>query len=138
MVYLAFVIDVSVRKIVGWRVSTSMTTGFVLAAFNRKICQRCPENGGGLVNHSDRGSQCLSIKYNGRLAETGKDPLVGSVGDSYDKAMAESIIGLFKTEVINFMRTGKSVGQIEWETMAWVSWYNSECLHSAILYVKPQ
>ena len=138
MVYVAFVIDVSARKIVGWRVSTSMTTSFVLAAFNRKICQRCPENGGGLVNHSDLGSQYLSIKYSERLAETGIDPLVGSVGDSYDKAMAESIIGLFKTEVINFMRTWKCVGQIEWETMAWVSWYNSECLHSAIGYVTPQ
>ena len=103
MVCVAFVIDVSARKVVGWRVSTSMTTGFVLAAFNRKICQRCPENGGGLVNHSDRGSQCLSIKYSERLAETGTGPLVSSVGDSYDNAMAENIIGLFKTEVINFM-----------------------------------
>ena len=84
MVYVAFVIDVSARKIVGWRVSKSMTTGFVLTAFNRKICQRCPENGGGLVNHSDRGSQYLSIKYSGRLAETGIDPLDGSVSDSYD------------------------------------------------------
>ena len=138
MVYVAFVIDVSARKIVGWRVSTSMTTGFVLAAFNRKICQRCPENGGGLVNHSDLGSQYLSIKYSERLAETGIDPLVGGVGDSYDNAMAESIIGLFKTEVINFMGPWKCVGQIEWETMAWVSWYNSECLHSAIGYVTPQ
>ena len=138
MVYVAFVIDVSARKVVGWRVSTSMTTGFVLAAFNRKICQRCSENGGGLVNHSDLGSQYLSIKYSERLAETGIDPLVGSVGDSYDKAMAESIIGLFKTEVINFMVPWKCVGQIEWETMAWVSWYNSECLHSAIGYVTPQ
>ena len=138
MVYVAFVIDVSARKIVGWSVSTSMTTGFVLTAFNRKICQRCPENGGVLVNHSDRGSQCLSIKHSERLAERGIDPLVGSVGDSYDKAMAESIIGLFKTEVINFIGPWKCVGQIEWETMAWVSWYNSECLHSAIGYVTPQ
>ena len=103
MVCMAFVIDLSARKIVGWSVPTSITTGFVLAAFNRKICQRCPENGGGAVNHSDRGSQCLSIKYSERLAETGIDPLVGSVGDSYDNAMAENIIGLFKTEVINFM-----------------------------------
>ena len=132
MVYVAFVIDVSARKIVGWRVSTSMTTGFVLDALNRTICQRCPENGGGLVHHSDRGSQYLSIKYSERLAETGIDSSVGSVGDSYYNAMAESIIGLFKTEVINFMGPWKCVGQIEWETMAWVSWYNSECLHSAI------
>lgn len=85
-----------------------------------------------MVNHSDLGSQYLSIKYSERLAETGIDTLVGSVGDCYDNAMAESIIGLFKTEVINFMGPWKCVGQIEWETMAWVSWYNSECLHSAI------
>ena len=88
-----------------------------------------------MVNHSDLGSQYLSIKYSERLAETGIDPLVGSVGDSYDNAMAESIIGLFKTEVINFMGPWKCVGQIEWETTAWVSCYNSECLHSAIGYV---
>lgn len=138
MVYVAFVIDVFARKIVGWRVSTSMTTGFVLDALNQAICQRCPENGSGLIHHSDRGSQYLSIKYTERLAEAGIDPSVGSVGDSYDNAMAETIIGLFKTEVINFMGPWKSVGQIEWETMAWVSWYNSERLHSAIGYVPPQ
>lgn len=132
------IIDVFARKIVGWRVSTSMTTGFVLDALNQAICQRCPENGSGLVHHSDRGSQYLSIKYTERLAEAGIDPSVGSVGDNYDNAMAETIIGLFKTEVINFMAPWKSVGQIEWETMAWVSWYNSERLHSAIGYVPPQ
>ncbi len=138
MVYVAFVIDVFARKIVGWRVSTSMTTGFVLDAFNQAIYQRCPENGSGLVHHSDRGSQYLSIKYTGRLAEAGIDPSVGSVGDSYDNAMAETIIGLFNAEVINFMGPWKSVGQIEWEAMAWVSWYNSERRHSAIGYVPPQ
>lgn len=84
MVYVAFVIDVFARKIVGWRVSTSMTTGFVLDALNQVICQRCPENGSGLVHHSGRGSQYLSIKYTERLAEAGIDPSVGSVGDSYD------------------------------------------------------
>lgn len=138
MVYVAFVIDVFARKIVGWRVSTSMTTGFVLDALNQAICQRCPENGSGLVHHSDRGSQYLSIKYTERLAEAGIDPSVGSVGDSYDNATAETIIGLFKTEVINFMGPWKSMGQIEWQTMAWVNWYNSERLHSAIGYVPPQ
>jgi transposase InsO family protein len=86
MVYVAFVIDVFARKIVGWRVSTSMTTGFVLDALNQAICQRCPENGSGLVHHSDRGSQYVSIKYTERLAEAGIDPSVGSVGDSYDNA----------------------------------------------------
>jgi len=93
MVYVAFVIDVFARKIVGWRVSTSMTTSFVLDALNQAICQRCPSEGDNLVHHSDRGSQYLAIKYTERLAEAGIDPSVGSVGDSYDNALAESTIG---------------------------------------------
>ena len=97
MVYVAFVIDVFARKIVGWRVSTSMTTSFVLDALNQAICQRAPSEADKLIHHSDRGSQYLSIKYTERLAEAGIDTSVGSVGDSYDNALAESIIGLFKT-----------------------------------------
>lgn len=138
MVYVAFVIDVFARKIVGWRVSTSMTTGFVLDALNQAICQRAPSEAGGLIHHSDRGSQYLSIKYAERLAEAGIDTSVGSVGDSYDNALAESIIGLFKTEVINFLGPWKSVSQVEWETLKWVDWYNTDRLHSAIGYVTPQ
>ncbi len=138
MVYVAFVIDVFARKIVGWRVSTSMTTGFVLDALNQAICQRAPSEAGGLIHHSDRGSQYLSIRYTERLAEAGIDTSVGSVGLSYDNALAESIIGLFKTEVINFIGPWKSVSQVEWETLKWVDWYNSERLHSAIGYVTPQ
>lgn len=138
MVYVAFVIDVFARKIVGWRVSTSMTTGFVLDALNQAICQRAPSEAGGLIHHSDRGSQYLSIKYTERLAEAGIDTSVGSVGDSYDNALAESIIGLFKTEVINFLGPWKSVSQVEWETLKWVDWYNTDRLHSAIGYVTPQ
>ena len=137
MVYVAFVIDVFARKIVGWRVSTSMTTGFVLGALNQAICQRAPSGADKLIHHSDRGSQYLSIKYTERLAEAGIDTSVGSVGDSYDNALAESIIGLFKTEVINFLGPWKSVGQVEWETLKWVNWYNTERLHSAIGYVTP-
>ena len=137
MVYVAFVIDVFARKIVGWRVSTSMTTGFVLDALNQAICQRAPSGADKLIHHSDRGSQYLSIKYTERLAEAGIDTSVGSVGDSYDNALAESIIGLFKTEVINFLGPWKSVGQVEWETLKWVNWYNTERLHSAIGYVTP-
>jgi putative transposase len=137
-VYVAFVIDVFARKVVGWRVSTSMTTGFVLDALNQAICQRAPSEAGGLIHHSDRGSQYLSIRYTERLAEAGIDTSVGSVGDSYDNALAESIIGLFKTEVINFLGPWKSVGQVEWETLKWVDWYNTERLHSAIGYVTPQ
>jgi putative transposase len=138
MVYVAFVIDVFARKIVGWRVSTSMTTSFVLDALNQAICQRCPSEADNLTHHSDRGSQYLAIKYTERLAESGIDPSVGSVGDSYDNALAESTIGLFKTEVINFLGPWKTVGQVEWETLKWVNWYNTERLHSAIGYVTPQ
>ncbi len=138
MVYVAFVIDVFARKIVGWRVSTSMTTSFVLDALNQAICQRCPSEADNLIHHSDRGSQYLAIKYTERLAEAGIDPSVGSVGDSYDNALAESTIGLFKTEVINFIGPWKSVARVEWETLKWVNWYNTERLHSAIGYVTPQ
>jgi len=135
-VYVAFVIDVFARKIVGWRVSTSMTAQFALDALNQAICQRMPSEAG-LVHHSDRGSQYLSIRYTERLAEEGIDPSVGSVGDSYDNALAESVIGLFKTEVINFLGPWKSMGQVEWQTLKWVAWYNAERLHSAINYMTP-
>ncbi len=137
MVYVAFVIDVFARSIVGWRVSTAMTTSFVLDALNQAICQRCPSEANELIHHSDRGSQYLSIKYTERLAEAGIDPSVGSVGDSYDNAMAESTIGLFKTEVINLFGPWKSAGQIEWETLKWVDWYNNKRLHGAIGYITP-
>ena len=95
------------------------------------------------IHHSDRGSQYLAIKYTERLAEAGIDPSVGSVsvgsvGDSYDNALAESTIGLFKTEVINFLGPWKIMGRVEWETLKWVNWYNTERLHSAIGYVTPQ
>lgn len=137
MVYVAFVIDVFARKIVGWRVSTSMTTGFVRDALNQAICERAPSAADGLVHHSDRGSQYLSIKYTECLAEAGIDTSVGSVADSYDNALAESIIGLFKTEVIKFLGPWKSVGQVEWETLKWVDWYNKTRLYSAIGYITP-
>lgn len=137
MVYVAFVIDVFARKIVGWRVSTSMATGFVLDALNQAICQRTPSEAGKPIHHSDRGSQYLSIRYTERLAEAGIDTSAGSVGDSYDTALAESIIGLFKTEVIKFLGPWKSVGQVEWETLKWVDWHNKARLHSAIGYVTP-
>lgn len=137
MVCVAFVIDVFARKIVGWRVSTSITTGFVLAALNQAICQRAPSEADKLIHHGDRGSQYLSIRCTERLAEAGIDTSVGSVGDSCDNALAESIIGLFKTEVIKFLGPWNSVGQVEWETLKWVDWYNNARLHSAIGYVTP-
>ncbi len=98
---MAFVIDVFDRRIVGWRVSTSMTTDFVLDALEQALYARQPENSDTLVHHSDRGSQSVSIRYTERLAEAGVEPSVGSRGDSYDNALAETINGLFKTEVIH-------------------------------------
>jgi len=99
--------------------------------------QRTPSEPG-LVHHSDRGSQYLSIKYTERLAEAGSDTSVGSVGDSYDNAVAESVIGLFKTEVIKFLGPWKPTAQVEWETLRCVAWYNDERLHSAIGYATPK
>ncbi len=97
-VYVAFVIDAFARRIVGWRVSRSMQAGFVLDALEQALHDRRPAETDGLVHHSDRGSQYVSIKYTERLADAGIEPSVGSVGDSYDNALAETVIGLFKTE----------------------------------------
>lgn len=138
VVYVAFVIDVFARKIVGWRVSKSMMTSFVLDALKQAICQRCPAEGCGLIHHSDRGSQYLSIRYTERLAEAGIDTWVGSVGDSYDNALAVTVIGLYKAEVIEFFGSWKSVSLVEWETLQWVSWYNTERIHGAIGHQPPQ
>ena len=118
-VYVAFVIDVFARRIVGWRVSTSMATQFVLDALEQAIWQRKTPDNKELIHHSDRGSQYLSIKYTERLIEVGIDPSVGTVGDSYDNALAECVIGLFKTEVINQIGPWKSMREVEWETLKW-------------------
>ena len=115
-----------------------MTTSFVLDALNQAICQRGPAKEGGLIHHSDRGSQYLSIRYTERLADAGIDTSVASVGDSYDNALAESVIGLFKAEVINFLGPWKSAGQVEWETLQWVSCYNAERLHGALGHITPK
>lgn len=136
-VYVAFVIDVFARRIVGWRVSTSMSTQFVLDALNQAVWQRKPHGGEGLIHHSDRGSQYLSIKYTERLAAAEIDASVGTVGDSYDNALAETIIGLFKTEVINRLGPWKSMREVEWETLRWVDWYNNRRLLSTIGYITP-
>ena len=116
--YAAFAIDVFARKIVGWRVPTSMTTSFVLDALSQAICQRCPAMGA-LTHHSDRGMQYLSIRYADRLAEAGINMSVGSVGDSCDNALAETVIGLFKTEVVKHLGPWKTKGRLEWEIMKW-------------------
>jgi transposase InsO family protein len=99
-VYVAFIIDAYARRIVGWRVSRTAHAAFVLDALEQALADRRPVQGGGLVHHSDRGVQYVSIRYTERLAEAGIEPSVGSVGDSYDNALAESINGLYKTEVI--------------------------------------
>ena len=117
--YAAFVIDVFARKIVGWRVSTSMTTSFVFDAFNQAICQRRPALDA-LTHHSDRGMQYLSIRYTEQLAYAGIDMSVGSVEDSCDNALAETVIGLFKAEVIKHLGPWKTKGRLERKTMKWV------------------
>ena len=116
MACAAFVIDVFARKIVGWRVPTSMTTSFVLDALNQAICQRRPALRA-LTHRSDRGMRQLSIRYANRLAEAGIDMSVGSVGDSRDNALAETVIGLFKTEVVKHLGPWETKGRLEWETM---------------------
>ena len=117
--YAAYVIDVLAQKTVGWCVSTSMTTSFVLDDLNQAICQRVPVPGS-LTHHSDRGMQYLSIRYAERLAAAGIDISVGSVGDSYDNALAEAVIGLFKTEIVKHPGLWQTKDRLEWETMKWV------------------
>jgi len=136
-VYVAFVIDVFARRIVGWRASTSMKTQFVLDALDQAIWQRKTPDNKALVHHSDRGSQYLSIKYTERLAEAEIDLSVGTVGDAYDNALAECVIGLFKTEVINQIGPWKSMREVEWETLKWVDWYNNRRLLGTIGYIPP-
>jgi transposase InsO family protein len=137
-VYVAFVIDVFARRIVGWRASTSMKTQFVLDALEQAIWQRKTPDNKSLVHHSDRGSQYLSIKYTERLAEAEIDLSVGTVGDAYDNALAECVIGLFKTEVINQIGPWKSMREVEWETLKWVNWYNNPSqVHSNLVWMAP-
>lgn len=123
-VYVAFVIDTYARRIVGWRVSRTPTAGFVLDALEQALHERRPVRKSGLVHHSDRGSQYVSIKYTERLAEAGIEPSVGSVGDSYDNALAETINGLYKAEVIHRSGPWKSFDTVEFATLRWVDWYN--------------
>ena len=136
-VYVAFVIDVFARRIVGWRTSTSMKTQFVLDALEQAIWQRKTPDNKALVHHSDRGSQYLSIKYTERLDEAKIDLSVGTVGDAYDNALAECVIGLFKTEVINQIGPWKSIREVEWEMLKWVDWYNNRRLLGPIGYITP-
>ena len=134
-VHVAFVIDAFARRIVGWRVSRTAHAGFVLDALEQAVHQRRP--GAGLVHHSDRGSQYLSIRYTERLAEAGIEPSVGSVGDSYDNALAETINGLFKAEVIHRRGPWRSSEAVEFATLEWVDWFNNRRLLEPIGNVPP-
>lgn len=136
-VYVAFVIDVFARRIVGWRVSTSLATDFVLDALEQAIYDRRDTSVEDLVHHSDRGTQYLSMRYTDRLAEAGIEPSVGSRGDSYDNALAESLIGLFKTEVIQRKGPWRHLEAVEFATLTWVDWFNTRRLLEPIGYVPP-
>ena len=136
-VYVAFVIDTYARRIVGWRASRTAHASFVLDALEQALHDRRPMRGGGLVHHSDRGSQYVSIKYTERLAEAGIEPSVGSVGDSYDNALAETINGLYKAEVIHRRGPWRSFEAVEYATLEWVDWFNHRRLLEPIGNIPP-
>ena len=136
-VYVAFVIDTFARRIVGWRASRTAHAGFVLDALEQALHDRRPTHSGGLIHHSDRGSQYVSIKYTERLAEAGIEPSVGSVGDSYDNALAETINGLYKAEVIHRRGPWRSFEAVEYATLEWVDWFNHRRLLEPIGNIPP-
>jgi transposase InsO family protein len=136
MVYVAFVVDVFSRRIVGWRASRSMRSDLALDALEQALYDR-DTDAGPLVHHSDRGSQYVSIRYTERLAEAGLEASVGSRGDSYDNALAESVIGLFKTEVIRQAGPWRSLDDVEWATLEWVAWWNTQRLLEPLGYLPP-
>ena len=135
-VYVAFVIDVFARRIVGWKVSSSARTDFVLDALEQALHARRPAGDEGLIHHSDRGVQYVSIRYSERLAEAGIEPSVGSVGDSYDNALAETINGLYKAEVIH-RRSWRNLEAVELATLDWVDWFNHKRLLGPIGNIPP-
>lgn len=133
-VYVAFVIDVYARRIVGWKVSASAHTDFVLDALEQALHARRPKDT--LIHHSDRGAQYVSIRYTQRLVEAGIEPSVGSVGDSYDNALAESINSLYKAEVIHRC-SWKNLQAVELATLDWVDWFNHNRLLEPIGHIPP-
>jgi transposase InsO family protein len=135
--YVAFVIDAFARCIVGWRASHSAETGFVLDALEQALHARQPAADKRLIHHSDRGVQYLSLKYTDRLAEAGLQPSVGSVGDSYDNALAETVIGLYKTEVIRRLGPWRSLEALELKTLEWVDWFNNRRLLEPLGHIPP-
>lgn len=136
-VHVALVIDACARTIVGWRVSTSAHAGFVLDALEQAVHERRPDKGTGLIRHSDRGSQYLSIRYTERLAAAGIEPSAGSLGDSCDNALAETINGLFKAEVIHRRGPWRSYEAVEYATLEWVDWFNNRRLLEPIGNIPP-
>ena len=136
-VYVAFIIDAYARRIVGWRVSRTAHAGFVLDVLEQALHARRPAHKTGLVHHSDRGSQYVSIRYTERLAEAGIEPSVGSVGDSYDNALAESINGLYKAEVIHCRGPWRNFEAVEFATLTWVNWFNHRRLLEPIGNIPP-
>jgi putative transposase len=136
-VYVAFIVDAYARRIVGWRASRSAQAGFVLDALEQALHDRRPVRGAGLVHHSDRGVQYVSIKYTERLKDAGVEPSVGSVGDSYDNALAETINGLYKAEVIWRRGPWRSFEQVEFATLEWVDWFNNRRLLEPIGNIPP-
>ena len=136
-VYVAFVIDTFARRIVGWRASRTAHASFVLDALEQALHDRRPTRSGGLIHHSDRGSQYVSIRYSERLAEAGIEPSVGSVGDSYDNALAETINGLYKAEVIHRRGPWRSFEAVEYATLEWVDWFNHRRLLEPIGNIPP-
>ena len=135
-VYVAFVIDAFARRIVGWRVSNSLRTDIALDALEQALYDRQVEQEG-LIHHSDRGVQYVSIRYTERLGEVGITPSVGSVGDSYDNALAETIIGLYKTELIRQQGPWKNIEDVEFATLSWVDWFNNKRLLAPIGDIPP-
>lgn len=136
VVYVCFIIDVFSRRIVGWRSATNMRTDMVLDALEMARWSR-GTNLEGLVCHSDAGSQFTSVRYGERLAELGAQPSIGSVGDSYDNALAETINGLYKTELIRRRGPWRNVDEVELATLEWVHWFNTARLHGALGDVPP-
>jgi putative transposase len=136
-VYVAFVIDVFARRIVGWRASSSLRSELVLDALDQALYDRPVHESSRLIHHSDRGVQYLSIRYTERLATAGIERSVGSAGDSYDNALAESVIGLYKTEVIRRRGPWRGVDDVELATLTWVAWYNTHRLLEPLGYVPP-
>jgi len=136
-VCVAFVIDTFARRIVGWRVSRTAHASFVLDALEQALHDRQPTKGSGLIHHSDRGSQYVAIKYTERLTDAGVEPSVGSVGDSYDNALAETINGLYKTEVIRRRGPWRTVEAVEFATLDWVDWFNHRRLLEPIGNIPP-